>query len=319
MTIFARLVFVVSIAIAGIASVNAQSQRVPLPVTPVKSPVRTSTRTVSAVIAAVNAPARTVSLRIAPDNALLQTTPTEVVVAVQDVTCRPLKNNGAATLADFAVGERVVARLTWRTAPERVVVLRDLYDMVSYAERQRQGKEICVGVVDLFTATELAVRRGDGKVIAFRVSDKTRLVKNDAPANLAAFPVGSPVAVKPRRLPGGDLQANIVGGTAQEVNWAYRDTLTTWTGGVTSIQGDERNGAVISLRREDGARRQFLLPVGVKFKQGRSELPWRLLPGATITAHLVKAVEKDGMRYADEIKVASRRTPKYTEDAVEEP
>ena len=293
-----------------------QTPRVPVPITPIKAPPRTSTRTVTAVVTAVNIPARSISLRIAPENTLLQS-PSEVITAVQDVTCRPLKSGRAATLADFAVGERIVARLTWRVTPARVVVLRDLYDTVSYAERQRQGKEICVGTVETFSATELFVRRTDGKSIAFRVTDKTHLVKNDATATLLAFPVSSPVAVKPRRLPSGDLQAAIVGGTAQEVNWAYRDTLTTWSGSVIQIQGDERNGAVITLNREDGAKRQFLLPVGAKFKQGRSELPWRLLPGASISAHLVKAVEKNGMRYADGVKIVSRRTRKSTEDAVE--
>lgn len=317
MTIFARLVCIICAAAATVAPVYAQTPGVPVPAMPTRSS-RTSTRTVTAVIAAVDSAARTLSLRIAPDSASLQP-PTEVVVAVQDATCRPLKNDRTATLADFAAGEQVVARLTWRVAPERVVVLRDLYDAVSYAERQRQGKEICVGVVDVFTATELSVRRADGKRVAFRVSDKTRLVRNDAPTTLAAFPAGSPVAVKPRRLPGGDLQAAIVGVTAQEVIWAYRDTLTTWNGSVTSIQGDERNGAVISMTREDGAKRQFLLSVGAKFKQGRSELPWRLLPGATVTAHLVKAVERNGLRYADAVKIASRRASKYTEDTVEEP
>jgi hypothetical protein len=321
MTFFARFALVVCVAAFSVASVRAQSETTApaaLGMPPVKSSPRTSTRTVTATITALNGPARSIGLRILPDSARLSAA-AEEVVAVQDVTCRPLKNGRAATLAEFAVGETVVARLTWRTTPERVVVLRDLYDAPAYAERQRQGKEICVGTVDAFSATELSVRRTDGKVIAFRVTDKTHLVKNDAPATITAFGVGTPVAVKPRRLPSGDLQAAIVGGTAQEVNWAYRDTLTTWSGSVIRVQGDEQNGAVISMHREDGAKRQFFLPVGATFQQGRSVLPWRLLPGASISAHMVKATQKNGMRYADEVKIASRRSRKTTEDTVEEP
>ncbi len=322
MTLFTRLSLILTCAMIAATSANAQSMpAAPAPAgvaVPTVAPSRTATRTVNATVVAVNSPARTVSLRLAPDNTLSQT-PAEMVVAVQDATCRPLKNNRVATLAEFIPGEPVIARLTWRVAPERVVVLRDLYDTPSYTERQRQGKEICVGVVDAFTATELTVRRGDGRIIAFRVTDKTRLIKNDAPAALAAFPTGSPVAVKPRRLPGGDLQASFVGENAREVAWAYRDTLTTWSGSVTTIQGDERNGAVVSLYREDGAQRQFLLSVGAKFKQGRSELPWRLLPGATVSAHLIKATGREGMRHADGVKIVTTRTRKLTEDAVEKP
>lgn len=311
MTIFARFVLVLCVTAFSIGPVRAQSATAAPtlsgePTTQFSS--RTSTRTVTATITSRSGPARSIGLRIAADGS--RSSAAEEVVAVQDVTCRPLKSGRAATLAEFAVGEQVIARLTWRTTPEPVVVLRDLYDVPSYAERQRQGKDICVGVVDAFSATELSVRRTDGKVIAFRVTDKTSLVKNDTPAPLTAFPAGTPVAVKPRRLPSGDLQAAIVGGTAQEVEWAYRDTLTTWIGSVISLQGDEQNGAVVSLHREDGAKRQFLLPVGAAFQQGRSVLPWRLLPGATISAHMVKATQKNGMRYADSVKMASRRSRK---------
>jgi hypothetical protein len=323
MTIFARFALVLCAAIVGVAPVYAQSPGVPAPaptLLPRSTAVRSTTRTVSAVIVAVDGPARTISLRLATNGApVTADNAAAVVLAVQDVSCRPLKGNRDATLADFAVGETVVARLTWRTAPEPIVVLRDLYDAASYAERQRQGKEICVGTVDQFTAAELSVKRADGVVIAFRVSDKTKLVKNDGPATLAAFPAGEPIAVKPRRLPSGDLQAAIVGGGSQEVAWAYRDGLTTWTGSVIGVQGDERTGAVISLHREDGAKRQFLLPLGATFKQGRSLLPWRLLPGATISAHLVKTGERNGMRYSDGVKIVSRRTRKTADNSINEP
>lgn len=312
MTIFARLLLTVAVA-AAVAPARAQLLPAPAPRPVAPAPSRSSTRTVIAIIAAVDAPARTVSLRIEPDKRL-QLMPPELVVAVQDVTCRPFKNGRAVTLADFAAGERVAARLMWRTVPQPVIVLRDLYDVVSYDERQRRGKETCVGIVAGFDAAALSVRRSDGVVIAFRVSDKTRFVKNDAPATPAAFPPGAPVAVKPRRLPSGDLQAAIVGGNAQEVAWAYRDALTTWTGSVTGIQGDERGGAVVSMNRDDGAKRQFLLPPGAKFKQGRSELPWRMLPGAAISAHLVKAADANTMRSADGVKLASRRARGYGED-----
>ncbi len=267
---------------------------------------RTTTLTVAAVVESVDATGRNVHLRLTPDGTPSSTP--EIVVAVQDTVCQPRKNNRAATLADFAPGEQVIARLTWRTTPEPVVILRDLYDAASYTEREQDGKTTCVGTVETFTATQLSVRRGDGMTTNFRIGERTLVIKNDAYASIASFPVGASVAVKPRRLPGGDLQASIVGGTAEEVAWAYRDTLSSWSGTVSGVQGDERSGATVTLRREDGAARRFLLPTGALFEQGRALLPWQYLNGAAVTVHLVKGSGADGMRYADMVKIASRRT-----------
>ncbi len=316
MTILARLIFAFCTATSLVAPVRAQTTAPVVSASlPSRSTTRTTTHTVTATIAGINAVARTVSLRLL--SSAQQTEP--VVTAIPDAMCRPLKNNRPAAITDFAIGEPVVARLTWRTIPERVIVLRELYDSVSFAERERQSKDMCVGTVLAFTATEISVRRNDGFVIAFRVTEKTRLVKQDQPALVTAFPAGTPVAVKPRRLPSGELQAAIVGSTAQDVDWAYHDTLSSWSGSIVRVQGEERSGAIVSLRRDDGAPRRFLFPVGARFQQGRSLLPWRLLLGASVSVHLVKGAERDGMRYADTVKVAARRTAKPSRDTIEEP
>ena len=311
MNILARL----GLCIGGIALLcgTGFAQIAPAPIA-VRPAPRTATRTVAAIVATVNAPMRTVSLLIPADGV----TPTQTVFAAIDPDCKPLKNSAPAPITTFAAGEWVVARLTWRLSPP-AIILRDLYDAASYTERQRQGKEICAGVVETFSASEIAVRCTDGMLIAFRVTDKTILVKSDAPATLAAFPVGASVAVKPRRLPGGSLMAAVVGGTPQETLWAYRDALTTWSGTVTGVQGDAQSGAVVSLRRDDGATRQFLLPAGTPYLQRRTRLPWQQLTGANISAHLVKGATQNTMRTADAVKAASRRATKPVTEPVEEP
>ena len=288
---------------------------VPRTVATVPKPRTSTTRTVEAIVATIDISARTVTFAL-PASGM---NPAQSVVAVQDMACQPIKRGTVVPVTAFVAGERVVARLTWRTSPLPVVILRDLYDEASYRERQKAGKETCVGVVESLGATEIVVRRTDETVIAFRVTEKTRLVRNDAPATVTAFGIGTPVAVKPRRLPSGSLMASIVGGTAREVAWAYRDTLTTWSGFVADLQPGDANGAIVTLKRDDGATRQFFLALGATFKQSRTVLPWSQMRGATVTAHLIKNVTGATTRTADQVKVSTRRAPKLVIDPTEEP
>lgn len=264
-----------------------------------------ATRYVAAQVVSVNVSASGLRLRVATGDLPLGSA--SEFDAVLDMTAVLMKANRPATLADFAPGDLVEAHLTRRTSPDTVVVVRELYDGVSYTTRQNETKAPCVGIVARFTETELDVRTADTLVHRFHVSDKTRLIKGDAPAHLSDFPDGSPVAVKGKRQPSGDLAASIVGADAAGVTWAYRDTLATWNGVVATVEGNEQVGATVSLRRDDGAARRFFLAAGAPFAQGSVRLPWSSLPNATVRVHLVKGVLPSGMRDSDMVRVAKPR------------
>ncbi|MBC8142944.1 MAG: hypothetical protein H7Y38_16085, partial [Armatimonadetes bacterium] len=194
--------FVVCLGILAAISANVEAQEPSLvsPTAPVSPPVTaaaplptaTVTRTVEAVIGALDAKANTLSLQVPP---LDKSGTPQAVLAVPDSKCRFLKNNRAALLSDFAVGDKVVVRLTYRTLPVASVVVREMADTASYAEKQKQGKEITEGKIQSVSAKELVVRRADGVDVTFRVSAKTVVTKVDALVSLAAYPVGSSVVV----------------------------------------------------------------------------------------------------------------------------
>ena len=227
--------------------------------------------------------------------------------AVPDSTAAFFKAGHAVALTAFAPGETVEARLTWRTSPDRIVVIRELYDVASFAARQNETKVPLAGTVAQFSETELDVHGTDGALHRFRVSDKTRLFRADTAAYLSDFPVGAPVAVKSRRLPSGDLAASIVAPDADQVTRVYHDTLAIWNGVVAGIQGNEQTGATVMLRRDDGAARRFFLLAGAHFAQGRVTLPWSSLPNATVRVHLVRGAMPGGLRASDLVRIAATR------------
>ncbi len=293
------------------APVPPPAETDPLVVTPLTG--ANSTRTAEAVISAVDTKANTLSLQVTPQekNGAAQT-----MLAVPGAKCRFIKNNRAAVLSDFAVGDKVIVRLLLRTAPASLAVVREMADAASYAEQQKQGKEITEGKTESITAKEITVLRADGVSVTFRVSPKTLVTKADAPATLAAYPVGSAVAVKPRRLPTGNLMASVVAESKAQANWIYQDTLTTWSGSVTAVDGNETTGATIRIKRDDGATRSFLVPANVTFKGSRGDVSWAKMVGMNVTAHLLP--RGNGLaetRTADAIKV----TGTSPEDAVKAP
>jgi|GEM_PF-3169817 hypothetical protein len=263
---------------------------------------RATSRTLTAVLVARDEERKTVRLRPTDPGS-------EEITAAVDPECPYTRRGAPADLAAFVPGERVVARVSFLTAPRPMAILRELWDEGSYADEKRSRTELCVGKVASSSAGALAVKReGDGRVVTFRVTAKTRILKFDRSAPLEAFPIGAAVAVKPRGLPGGGVMAVIVAPTAAEVAAAHLDTLVRWEGLVEAVEPDGADGPVITLLRSDGARRRILLIPGASVKQGRRALtPAQIPPGAPVRIHLVKGQEKKGLRLADEVSLPASR------------
>jgi len=270
-------------------------------VTPAVS--RATTRTIPAVLVAVDAERKTLRLRPMDSAA-----GSDMLVAI-DPECEYTRKGAASALTAFAPGERVVARLSFRTSPQEVVILRELWDERSYLSERQTRTELCVGKIASGTPSAITVRRErDGTLVAFRVTEKTRILKYDKPAPLEAFPVGEKVVVKPRALPGGGVMAAIVGGTLAEVTSAHLDTLVRWEGVIHAVDPGAADGPTVTLLRNDGATRRVLLAPGASLKQGRKALSPATLPvGGAARVHLVRGGEKAGLRFADEITIVVRR------------
>lgn len=276
---------------------------------PAKKPPATSTRTVEAVLLSWEKETKAVRLQPIEGGA-------GPIIAILDADCRFVSGGRAVEgMADFSQGQRVVARLTARAAFGGTVFLRTLWDAPSYAAEKERRTGICVGTVEAVTIGSIDVRRAvDEEVIAFRLSEKTLVFKNDAPAPFEAYPVGAAVAVKPRALPSGGLMASIIATSDAEVERAHLDTLTAWQGELLSIQPNIGNEpALLGIRRSDGALRKLYVSSSAAVKvAGKTITADRLPIGADLRLHLIKGQWKDGMRVADEVSVPKRRTKKGT-------
>jgi hypothetical protein len=226
------------------------------------------------------------------------------------------KGKSTATAGDFAVGDKVVARVSQRGAePAGEVWLRELRDQASQADYERDRRGTTVGVVAAASANDrIAVRRPDNSVASFGVTKGTVFRKNGAPVRLDAFPVGSSVAVKPRAA-FGKLNAAIVAGTLEEINSAHADTLSRWRGTVQSVDAEKK--LLVLKRADDDAIRTVMLAPNVTVTKARgASAPLTLAdvaPGAFVDLRLVKsgaAGNADVQRTAAEIRLTTPRKPR---------
>ncbi|MBC8102855.1 MAG: hypothetical protein H7Z41_09735 [Cytophagales bacterium] len=264
---------------------------------------RSPTRTLSATVVRVGLAENTLLLREIG-------TGTEFA-ALLDADSRLVRRNGSAALSAFTAGETVMARLLLRPslAPKADATVRDLWDESSYAAEQQIRTKISVGKIVANTASALEVRLAPGgELVHFRVSAKTRFLKEAHDVTAASFPVGAVVAIKPRSLPTGGIMAAIVGESEDAVNWAHRDTLITWQGSIVSVDPVAQQ---ITLKREDGATRIVSLSSLTQIRKNRRDIrPAGLQAGDYVRLHLVKGVTTQGFRAADQVSVTVEKPEK---------
>jgi hypothetical protein len=163
----------------------------------------------------------------------------------------------------FTAGDTIVVRTDFYGTPPAVqVAAREIWEISLYAEEQRLRKESALGTVfRCLTGAELkgvlSVKRDDGTLAEYRVTEKTRFCRGDVRVLPSVYQTGMPVAVKPRGLPGGGAMAVIVAESEEALNRAHKDTLTVWRG---ILERAEVPAFYIILRRDDGARRKIRLP-----------------------------------------------------------
>ncbi|MES2464812.1 MAG: hypothetical protein V4671_29970 [Armatimonadota bacterium] len=286
------------LTLAGTQAGYGQSaETTPAPDTSVK---QVAPRTVSKLMAAT-------IVSVTPATNIIRLRETETgteITALLDADSRLTRKNGPAALNGFTTGEKVMARMVMRASlsPRADATVRDIWDESSYAAERRIRTEISVGKVVANTASALEVQQAKGgALVHFRVSGKTKFLKEGREVTAAAFPVGASVAVKPRGLPTGGVMASMVGENADALNQTHRDGLIIWQGTIASVDPVARQ---ITLSRDDGATRIIVLTDTTTIRKGRRDVKLGgLAAGDYVKAHLIKGVTPGGFRSADQISV----------------
>lgn len=285
-----------ALALAPLPLVRAQA-----PPAPATSPVpaarsRASTRTLAATVLVIDPPTESVRLALADG--------TTVAALLKD-TSRFYKRSKIARIIDFVPNEKVTARLSFRPGGE--VWVSQLFDAPSYAAYTRDRREVCVGIVAANTGNRLDVKRADGTILAFRVTDKSQVRKAGALSQIKAYPVGAAVAVQPRGLPSGEVMAAIVADTAVDVAAARLDGLVNWEGTLETVDPAR---SYLVLRRSDGVSRPIAVAPSARIRRGKATLTLaQLTPGTAVTIHLLRGADANGLRTSDSIRVV---VPKAT-------
>ncbi len=266
-------------------------------------PRRAVTKTLTGTLAAIDAGKKTLRLQPPAGDA--------VTILVRDDSVFTKKGKTTAGAADFAAGDKVVARVSER--PNGETWLRGLRDAGSQADYERDRQGVTVGAVAASAKEKIEVRRADGSVAVFGITKGTVVRKNGASARLDEFPAGSPVVVKPRAA-FGKLNAAIVADTLAEVNATHADTLSRWRGVVQSLDMDKN---LLVLKREgDDAIRTVALSPAVSIKKARAQQAALTLKdvalGAFVDLRLAKGTNDAGQRTAEEIRLT---TPRKSRDA----
>lgn len=299
--------FLTAFALIGLAATSRTALcqtplAVPAAPTGKKAPRRAVTKTIVGTLGAVDPAQKTLRLQPATGDA--------VTILIRDNSVFTKKGKPAAGAADFAAGDRVVARVSERASAAGELWLREMRDQASQTDYERDRRGITVGAVASTTKERIEVRRPDGSVATFGVTKGTLVRKNGAPARLDAFSTGSPVAVKPRAA-FGKLNAAIVADTLAEVNAAHAETLSRWRGVVQSLDAD-KNRLVLKREGDDAIRTIALAPT-VSIKKARVQTPLTLkdvAPGTFVDLRLAKGVNQAGERTAQEIRITAPRKPR---------
>ncbi len=227
----------------------------------------------------------------------------EILARADDVT-EFFKDGKPAKITDFAEGDKITARVSLKPGAT-AGTLKSLFDEKTVASNKVQRAQEIVGKVVTSSLTNVDVKLdgSDGTVKSYRVNDRTQFFKADKPAKATDFKPGDPVAIRPRGLPGGTVQAVVVADKKESLEVAHTDGLSTWAGTIEKYESDE-----LTLKRLDGATRTVKLSETVAVTRGKTELTKAdLKPGAKVKLHLVKGNPDDkGRRTADKIAVSAR-------------
>lgn len=145
---------------------------------------------------------------------------------------------------------------------------------------------------------------GPAQVVRFRITAKTQFYKDGHLTSAAAYPPGSPVAVKPRALPRGERMAVLVAENAALVAAYYRDSLTLWRGQIAAVNPA---AGTLLLARDDGAQRTISVDALTAIHKQRHAVGLAALAaGDPVSVHLRKgAIAPPGYRVASQVIVSS--------------
>ena len=182
-----------------------------------------------------------------------------------------------------------------------MLVPRDLGE--TSASQATQKAADAEGKVVVSSLTNIDIKLADGSVKTYRVNARTIFLKEGKPATSADFKPGDAVAIRPRGLPTGTVQAVIVADRKAALETAHQDGLATWAGVVEKWE----DGALV-VKRADGAIRSVLLTETTTIAKGKNALiKTDLKAGVKVKLHLVKGPPDDkGRRTTDKITVSSR-------------
>jgi hypothetical protein len=270
----------------------------PPPATTVKkTSSRSKVETLTAKIVKIDAEKRSLTLKT-------EGAGREILARADDVT-EFFKDGKPAKITDFAEGDKITARVSLKPGAT-AGTLKSLFDEKTVASNKVQRAQEIVGKVVASSLTNVDVKLdGDesGTVKSYRVNDRTQFFKADKPAKATDFKPGDPVAIRPRGLPGGTVQAVVVADKKESLEVAHTDGLSNWAGTIEKLETD-----TLTLKRLDGAIRTVTLSETVAITRGKTELTKAdLKPGVKVKLHLVKGSPDDkGRRTADKIAVSAR-------------
>lgn len=271
--------FLVPFLLLGAPQEPPKSSQGPQRVSP-KRPAA-QTKTILGTITALDAQKNTLTLQ--PENG------TAAIQATIAPDAAFTRKNETAKLTDFALQDRVSARLSIRPDKPTEGVLKAMKDAETARSTQKTAQSTYTGTVVTSSLTNLDAKDKEGKTTRFRVSEKTQFVKAGKSAKPTDFLPDAPVAVIARPSPSGNLLASIIADSAAAAEQTKTDGLSTWTGQVV-----EKKDSLLTLKRDDGATRTL------QILSTASELFDKLKPGQRIHLHLLKGeADKDGRRTAD--------------------
>ena len=225
----------------------------------------------------------------------------EIFARADDLT-EILKDGKPAKLSDFAEGDKVTARVSLK--PNATAgSLKSLFDEKTSVSQAKQKAGDAEGKVVVSSLTNIDLKLADGSVKTYRVNARTIFVKADKPATSNDFKPGDSVAVRPRGLPTGTVQATIVADKLVGLETAHQDGLANWTATV-----EKWNDGALVVKRADGAVRSVLLTETTTITKGKNALTKTdLKEGVKLKLHLVKGAPDDkGRRTTDKITVSAR-------------
>ncbi len=213
------------------------------------------------------------------------------------------KDSKPARFSDFSLGDKVVAQLS-RKPGNTYGTLKLLSDEKTALAQKILRTQEAEGTVVLTSATSITIKLNTGVLQSYQVTEKTQLFKADRPVKPIDFREGDAIAIKPRGLASGTIQAVIVADKKATLSAAHTDGLINWNGVIEFFS--EAEG--LRIKRDDGAIRTVALAPNAIIARGDTTLTRRVLkPGVKVRLHLVKRESEDNSpRAVDKVMIVTR-------------